>query len=271
MWHRRVAPLVALGAGFLLVLSSCGFGVTGAASQIRPISAVLHGTVGNTVAGRTPFRFEYGPTDAYGSVAHGSSYRTSAGSHEDLLPIGGLTDETTYHYRLCVQDADGAGTCGADATFTTPAGDYVQGDGLVTAINIPSPPFLISVGGTIHASSTPDGANAAGDGRVKPSTALPVVQDIGTVTCLKVVGNRAAIGLMISAMNPNPFHYDVVFVEDNGPTGDRWDAAPSSTRPTTCPTPTDADFDGVSFTTGGTTNNYGSTLSSGDFVVHDHP
>ena len=273
MRNRRGALTSALAVGSILALGSCGFGDTGSAVEITPISAHLQGTARNTVAGYTPFRFEYGPTDAYGSVAYDSTYiPTAGGSQEVWEPVGGLTDETTYHYRLCVRDAGGAGTCGADATFTTPAGDYVQGDGLVTTIYLgPGYPQLY-VGGTIHASSTPDGANAAGDGWVRPSTGVPVVSDVGTVTCLKVVGNRAAIGLSIPAQNVVPWHRDVVFIEDNGSTGDRWDASPNLSDPgTTCPTPTDADFDGFWFSMSGPATNYGSTLSSGDFVVHDHP
>jgi hypothetical protein len=278
MGNRRVAPFVALGASSILVLASCGFGTTGAADEITPISAHLHGTAGNTVAGYTQVRFEYGPTTDYGSAAYDTTYiGTAGGSHDVWVPIGGLTDETTYHYRICARDAaadsGGAGTCGADATFTTPAGDYVQGGGLVNTISIwPVPPFTISVGGTMQASSTPDGANATGEGRVMPSTAIPVSHDVGSVTCLTVVGNRAAIGLSIPDLSPNPFHRDVVFIEDNGPTGDRWDAEPLTGPGTTCPTPTDADFDGYSFTpASGPPWTAGSTLTSGDFVVHDHP
>src|SRR3954462_13277124 len=87
MRNRRVTPILALGVGSILFLASCGFGVTGTADEITPISARLHGTVSNTVAGYTPFLFEYGPTEAYGSIAGETTYiPTAGGSQEEFQP-----------------------------------------------------------------------------------------------------------------------------------------------------------------------------------------
>ncbi len=90
---------------------------TGGATGIVRNGAVIDGTVNpNSLA--TTAHFEYGLTTNYGSVttdqALGNGHTTTTVSSI----IGGLTDNTLYHYRLAASNAAGT-TYGEDAIFTT--------------------------------------------------------------------------------------------------------------------------------------------------------
>ena len=102
---------------------------------------------------------------------------------------------------------------------------------------------------------------ASGVAGATPGAIAPQFYDGGLVTCLRVIGKRAAIGYLAQEpiIDPN-LEFTVpkmVFVEDNGPSGDRWGAVILDAPATTCPVPTDADF-------------LASPISVGDFIVHDH-
>ena len=68
----------------------------------------------------TSFKFEYGTTAEYGSIANGWYPISGANSVEVKTPIGGLQPSTTYHYRVVATSAAGTVT-GEDQTFTTEA------------------------------------------------------------------------------------------------------------------------------------------------------
>lgn len=252
-----------LGAGVLL--AACGFGRTGDPVVVRDIEATLAADVGTTEPGTVTWWFEYGPTDTYGSTTPPDSALVSdetamVGVEED---VDGLQPATTYHYRVCVDDADGDGGCGDDRTFTTEAlRDRVAGTG--TVISIPSLGY--SYAASVDASQAADGTGLEGTGAALPGSAYFRLVDEGPVTCLEVVGNRAAIGLLAD-------HTDVgagivprlVFIEDNGPTGDRLSFGSIEAPATECPVPTDADF--VPGSLGG--EPIGPEIESGDFVVTD--
>jgi phosphodiesterase/alkaline phosphatase D-like protein len=91
--------------------------VTQAASSVSTSGATLNGSV-NPNRLSTTYHFEYGTTTSYGS----SSATTSAGSGSGDVPVsanlGGLSQGTTYHFRLVATNAAGT-TLGSDQTFTT--------------------------------------------------------------------------------------------------------------------------------------------------------
>jgi hypothetical protein len=68
----------------------------------------------------TTYQFQYGPTDAYGSVSPAAP--ASIGSSHDKQVVNavlaGLAPGTTYHYRVVASSAAGVST-GSDRTFTT--------------------------------------------------------------------------------------------------------------------------------------------------------
>ena len=89
---------------------------TTAAKSVGLNSALLTGTIDPSLQG-TSFRFEYGPTTAYGSstpvqwVLPGSAVTVSA-------LVAGLRQGVAYHFRLVASNVDGAAT-GGDLSFTT--------------------------------------------------------------------------------------------------------------------------------------------------------
>jgi hypothetical protein len=93
---------------------------TAPASAVKNDSAELNGSfVGD--GNDTHYYFEWGRTNAYGHTAPASP--ADAGSspgQQDVPPIAisGLISDTTYHFRLVADDADGV-VRGQDETFTT--------------------------------------------------------------------------------------------------------------------------------------------------------
>lgn len=90
---------------------------TTAATEVTDRSARLNGTV-NPKGHKTAYRFEYGPTTAYGNVT--ASVEAGSGSSPVAASIRaeGLAPSTTYHFRLSATSAAGTEK-GADQAFTT--------------------------------------------------------------------------------------------------------------------------------------------------------
>jgi hypothetical protein len=267
---RRGVGAIGLVGVMAIVAAACGVGITGPAADVTDTSARLTGSVGNTVVGATDYWFEYGPTSGYGSTTPRGTVNvaTPTSSPSVQATVSGLAEATTYHFRLCTAGSDHAGTCGADATFTTTTGrDSVSGRGIVLDLG-----FGYVIGGAIFATSGPDGAApVSGSASTAPGSYYFKISDTGSVTCLRVVGNRAAIGFVADPIDlgqPDPLAPvpKMVFVEDNGPTGDRFAETTLSEPATTCPVPTADSFPG--FLVG--TVLVPPIVGSGDFVVHDH-
>ena len=92
--------------------------VTGTASAVHTTEATLHGTVAAKGV-ETTYRFEYGPTTAYGSsvpvpAASAGSGRTRV---EVTQLLTGLETSQLYHYRLAATNSAGT-SYGEDKTFT---------------------------------------------------------------------------------------------------------------------------------------------------------
>ena len=90
-----------------------------AATSIKSIEATLNGAV-NPEGTATSYYFEYGTTTGYGSKAPTSP--KAAGSGTESVKVNetakGLSENTTYHFRLVAESAGGT-NYGADKTFTT--------------------------------------------------------------------------------------------------------------------------------------------------------
>jgi hypothetical protein len=266
---RRTAFAIASIALGALLCSACGFGITGNATRISDVSADLSGTVGTDRPDSTmQWWFEYGPRITYGKTTPIGTANTAPGF--DLTVGGaalGLADGTRYHYRLCAKGTDGHGACGADQVFTTTNGhDSVIGTGTVLDLG-----FGAVWGGDAEViGNAPTPGPASGDAALIPGSVYFKVPDTGPATCLNVVGNRAAIGFTsnvdLGQPDPQPVHR-ILFVEDNGPGGDRIGFGTLSAPYTDCPAPTDASF--PDFEIGGFM--VPPVVATGDFVVHDHP
>ena len=82
-------------------------------------------------------------------------------------------------------------------------------------------------GASVFATSKPGGrAPVTGDASVSPGSYYFKIPDGGAVTCLRVKGNRAAVGFVAEPLDlgqdPPPVPVPrLILIEDNGPTGDR--------------------------------------------------
>jgi hypothetical protein len=249
------------------VLSACGFGVTLPAGVVSDTTAEVNGRVHNTVAETTEYWYEYGQTTEYGQSSPHRTVSIASPSSSVLrsVRLTDLDEDTTYHYRICARGADGVGSCGSDRAFTTTKRrDSVVGSGTVFVI----PEFDLGFGASSSASSGPDGESPIeGSAALSPGTFFNL-PDFGPATCLRVDGNRAAIGFVYDQQfdpgrGPIP---RTLFVEDNGPTGDRIEFSGLAAPHTMCPDPNVATF--PPFDLGYRV--VPAILTSGDFVVHDH-
>jgi hypothetical protein len=108
---RQIGP-IDIGADEFVVVPGA---TTGPASAVTDRSATLSGSV-DAKGAPTSYRFEYGPTTAYGSStpAADAGYGLAVAN----ATLDGLNPATTYHYRVVATNAGGT-TKGADQTFTT--------------------------------------------------------------------------------------------------------------------------------------------------------
>jgi hypothetical protein len=188
-------PFAATAAllGTTLILGGC-YGSTEPATDIGFDRATLTAN-GTANAGDAHVYFEYWPTGHPESVVATIGKDVPAGSsgkysEPTANSFRGLAAGTQYTYRVCAKDQGVPnGACAQTRTFTTarPAGDLVRGDYLT---------LLGGIGhrGSVDAHGDASGANAGG------TLELPVDKDTsagtfsGTVTCLRVEGNRATVG-----------------------------------------------------------------------------
>jgi NHL repeat/WD40-like Beta Propeller Repeat len=90
------------------------------ASELLPTSATLNATINPEGPEATHYRFQYGPSTAYGSQT--TETLLEGGPFEDQLAsaqISGLQPATTYHFRVIAENAAKQITEGDDQTFTT--------------------------------------------------------------------------------------------------------------------------------------------------------
>ncbi|HXA53651.1 MAG TPA: hypothetical protein VNV37_02135 [Solirubrobacteraceae bacterium] len=90
---------------------------TGAAPQPNQTTVALYGTV-NPHGVETTCYFQYGTSTAYGSQTPPIAAGSGTANVKVSQPLTGLTQGTTYHYRLLATNANGTSE-GADHTFTT--------------------------------------------------------------------------------------------------------------------------------------------------------
>jgi hypothetical protein len=89
---------------------------TGPANSVTTNSAEVTGSVTPYPSARA--FFEYGTTTAYGAQTSPQSVTSVSSATAISAVLSGLAPNTTYHYRVVAQNADGTQT-GADMTFTT--------------------------------------------------------------------------------------------------------------------------------------------------------
>jgi phosphodiesterase/alkaline phosphatase D-like protein len=92
---------------------------TGSATSVSSTGATLAGVV-DPHGGQTAFTFEYGPTNAFGSITAVDQV-DGGGSQTVTLPVSGLAPATQYRFRTVATNSAGTST-GTVGTFTTAPG-----------------------------------------------------------------------------------------------------------------------------------------------------
>lgn len=92
---------------------------TGAAQSVERTSATLTATVDPNGA-ETTYRFQYGTSSSYGLVTAEATVPAGDDPVTVTVPVTGLTEDTTYHYRVTATNAAGVDN-GADRTLRTDA------------------------------------------------------------------------------------------------------------------------------------------------------
>jgi alpha-tubulin suppressor-like RCC1 family protein len=121
-WSEVPKEVVGLNPGELTGSGpSSPSAVTGGTSSVTQSAATLEGSVNpNGAAVAAWCRFEYGPSEAYGSSVACPATLSGGSSPEDVSSsLTGLSVGTGYHYRLVAVNAAGGISYGADGTFTT--------------------------------------------------------------------------------------------------------------------------------------------------------
>jgi hypothetical protein len=91
------------------------------ASSTTATGAILNGVV-DPEGSQTSYQFEYGTTDAYGSLipAAPGDVGSDTAQHSVSAAVAGLTPGTTYHFRVVATNGSGSAD-GGDLSFTTAA------------------------------------------------------------------------------------------------------------------------------------------------------
>ena len=163
---------------------------TDSATKVTQSSATLRGAV-NPRDVQTSYRFEYGPTKAYGAATTPADAGKGTTAKAVSAAVAGLAPATTYHFRIVA--TSGAGTSrSADRTFTT----QKQPLGLSLAATPNPVPFGSSttVGGTLS------GTDNAGKQVVLQQNAFPFTAGFADVGNPQVTNATGAFGFPILSL-----------------------------------------------------------------------
>ncbi|MHA2649383.1 MAG: hypothetical protein V2G45_07140 [bacterium JZ-2024 1] len=130
--------------------------ITGAPTGVTRTTATLTGTV-NPRGAPTTYWFEWGTTTAYGNQTSPQNLPGDYATRNVTASLISLSPNTTYHYRVCAQNAQGR-VCGNDMTLTTAA---------------PPPTYAVSLTG-VNAVGDTTGQNAQVSGLPISGPEVPV-------------------------------------------------------------------------------------------------
>jgi len=184
---KRRAAVIASTIGTLVVTAPAAWATvpgvsTGGVHGITADAAKLFGTV-NPKGKPTTYYFEYGPTRRYGSRTPDANAGKGTRNVSVSAAAGGLTPNTTYHYRVVASNPDGV-TSGGDRSFST----RKQPLGLTLSAN-PNP-VIFGAGTTVAGQLT--GTGNAGKQVVMQQRAFPFTGGFANVgNALVTDGNGA--------------------------------------------------------------------------------
>ena len=209
-YHYRVVALNAggttYGADMTFTTLAAPTLTTNAASSVTTTGATLNGTV-NANGFSTTVTFEYGLTTAYGTtVTADQSPVTGTTPTAVSKAITGLTPNTTYHYRVVGQNANGT-TYGADMTFVTTVG-------AAPIVTTNAAAAVLFNGATLNGTVTANNSSTTVTFEYGTSTlyGTTVTADQSPVTGVGVSVSKTITGLA----NNTTYHYRVVGTNANG-------------------------------------------------------
>jgi len=181
---------------------------TGAATGVGATQATLNGTV-NANDHSTTVWFEYGLTTSYGSTFPADQSPVTGSSDTAVTAtVPELSPNTTYHYRVVAQNANGT-TNGADMTFTTGS--------LPPQVVTLAASVITATGATLNGAVNANGADAMVTFEYGTTTAYgtTVTADQSPV----MAGNVSAVSKAISGLSNNTtYHYRAVATNSGGTT-----------------------------------------------------
>jgi hypothetical protein len=206
---------------------------TGAADSITTSGATVAGTV-NPGGAATTYQVEYGTTSAYGLTTTAADAGAGTDPVSVRVALGGLTADTTYHYRLVATHAAGTGR-GGDRSFRTSVATGAPSVSSVAASGIGP------LGATLRANVTPNRLATTVRFEYGATTSY------GSTTADQGIGagsSRVTVNAAVAGLKPNTrYHFRAVasnaagvtrggdrsFVTARTPTGVA--LTPSTTRP----------------------------------------
>jgi hypothetical protein len=179
---------------------------TGSASSVTQTGATVAGTV-NPEGLATTYRFEYGTSSSYGLQTAEVDAGSGTAAVDASATLGGLTNDTTYHYRLVATNPAGVAR-GADRTLKTDAAPGPPGASTSSARSV------TAVAARLAASVDPNGRATTYHFEYGTSTSY------GKRTADAGAGSGASarsVSAAIAGLAPNTrYHYRVVASNDAG-------------------------------------------------------
>jgi phosphodiesterase/alkaline phosphatase D-like protein len=169
---------------------------TNAATAVTSSGATLNGTV-NANNDSTTVTFQYGLTTSYGTTVTADQSPVSGISNTAVSKaVTGLTNNTTYHFRVAAQNGSGT-TYGADMTFFTGTAAPTVTTGTASSIG----PTSATLNGTVNANNnsttvTFEYGETTGYGRTMTATQSPVTGSTDT-----------AVSVNVTDLNPNTIYH----------------------------------------------------------------
>src|SRR5436190_23852802 len=170
---------------------------TSPATVVTASSANLNGTASPTGAEPLTVYFEYGTTTAYGTTA--TPVTVNASNSEVVSAIGGLANDTTYHFRIVGSNSLGV-IFGADQSFSTSANAPIATTLQATAIT--------TSGATLNGTVNPNGSGVSARFEYGTTTAYGTTTDLALFA---PTNSAQALTATIGGLLPNTtYHYRVV-------------------------------------------------------------